>query len=58
MGRAVTDLLPIAFVLVCAVCAALCLSATGGMRSATEAFGKQVDEARRMLNALIDRLSK
>ena len=56
MGWAVTDLLPVLFVLICAVCAAVCLSATGGMRSMTEAFGKQVDEARRMLNALIDRL--
>ena len=58
MGWAVTDLLPVLFVLICAVCAAVCLSATGGMRSATQEFAAAVKEAQRMLNALIDRLAK
>ena len=47
---------PIIFVLVCAACAAVCITAMGYTGGTLKTFGRQVDEARRMLNALIDRL--
>ena len=53
---AVTDWLPVLFVIASAAAAAVALSAVANMRSTTETFARHVKEAQAMLNALIDRL--
>ena len=53
-----TDLLPILFILVCAVCAALSLAACGYTGSTLRQFSRIVADASTTLNGIIDRITR
>ena len=58
MARDMTGGLLVAFVFICAVCAALSLSAMAYTGSTLRQFSRLITHASTTLNALIDRLSK